>query len=396
MLRVGLTGGIGAGKSAAARRLAEHGAIIVDSDRIARDVVLPGTAGLREIIAAFGDRVLDAEGRLDRAAVAGIVFADPAARARLEEIVHPRVRSRSAELVATAPADAVVVNDVPLLVEVGLAAAYHLVLVVTAAPETRVARLVRDRGLSREQARERIAAQADDARRQAAADVLLSNEGELTDLHRAVDLVWRDRLVPYEDNLRHRRPAPPAPRVLVEPDPAWPGQFDRLAARIRHATGSATLRIDHVGPTAVCGLPAPDVIEIQVTAASVGEAAALTGPLIEAGFPPYSGELGRLDRRYHRSTAGRIGGQRVRPEAPLRGAGGPTHRCADPGRPADVYVRVAGTAEWRSALLVRDYLRANPDARATYQERRDRAEEPWAVEDGAPAERWALTSGWRP
>src|SRR5690606_4365116 len=132
------------------------------------------------------------------------------------------------------PPDAIVVNDVPLLVETGLAAAYHLVVVVEAAATTRLARLVASRGLTREQAEARIRAQASDADRRAAADVLLTNDGTLADLYAAVDALWRDRLVPFEANLRHRRRAPrPARAVLVAPEATWPAQAERLIARIR-------------------------------------------------------------------------------------------------------------------------------------------------------------------
>src|SRR4051812_26507783 len=143
MLLVGLTGGIGAGKSAVSARLATHGAVIVDADVLARDAVAAGTGGLAEVVAAFGGGVLGADGGLDRAALAAQGFGDEAAGRRLEGIIPPRVRARTAELTAAAPADAVVVNDVPLLVEVGLAPTYHLVVVVEAARATRIDRLVR-------------------------------------------------------------------------------------------------------------------------------------------------------------------------------------------------------------------------------------------------------------
>src|SRR5690349_19395640 len=129
MLRVGLTGGIGSGKSTVARRLAEHGAVVIDADKIAREVVEPGTDGLAEIHAAFGDDVIS-DGALDRAALAQRVFTDETARATLNGIVHPRIGARTGELMAAAPADAIVVHDVPLLVENHLGPAYHLVLVV--------------------------------------------------------------------------------------------------------------------------------------------------------------------------------------------------------------------------------------------------------------------------
>ena len=142
-VRIGLTGGIGSGKSTVSALLAERGAVIVDADRIAREVVEPGTAGLAAVAEAFGDGVLAPDGTLDRPALAAVVFADPQARARLDGIVHPLVRARAAELEAAVPAGAVVVHDVPLLVETGQAAAYDLVLVVAADAGVRVARLGR-------------------------------------------------------------------------------------------------------------------------------------------------------------------------------------------------------------------------------------------------------------
>jgi len=196
MLMVGLTGGIGAGKSAVAQRLAQLGAVVIDADVLSREVVAPGTEGLAEVVAAFGTEVLAADGSLDRPALGKLVFGDEPARRRLESIIHPRVRVRTAELIAAAPPDAVVVNDVPLLVETGLAASFDLVLVVEAEAATRVARLVRDRGMTEEAARARIAAQAGDAERRAVADVLLRNDGTPEQLREAVDAAWRDHIQP--------------------------------------------------------------------------------------------------------------------------------------------------------------------------------------------------------
>ncbi|WP_369137769.1 dephospho-CoA kinase [Modestobacter versicolor] len=195
MLRIGLTGGIGSGKSTVAALLAERGALVVDADRIAREVVEPGTPGLAAVVAEFGDSVLTAEGALDRPALASVVFGDPAARARLDAVVHPLVRARAAELVAAAPADAVVVQDVPLLVETGQAGSYDLVLVVETEPATRVARLV-DRGLSADDARARIASQATDEQRRAVADVVLRNDGDRAALATAVERFWVERVRP--------------------------------------------------------------------------------------------------------------------------------------------------------------------------------------------------------
>jgi dephospho-CoA kinase len=193
---VGLTGGIGAGKSEVARRLAELGALVIDSDRLAREVVEPGTGGLAEVVAAFGTGVLGPDGALDRPALGRRVFGDEAARHRLEAIIHPRVRARSGELVAAAAPDAVVVNDIPLLVESGLGNGFDLVVVVAASEQTRLRRLAQARGMTAEEARSRMAAQASDEQRRAAADVVLDNDGSLDDLRAAVDRLWHDRIEP--------------------------------------------------------------------------------------------------------------------------------------------------------------------------------------------------------
>ncbi|MCZ2837424.1 dephospho-CoA kinase [Modestobacter sp. VKM Ac-2985] len=195
MLKIGLTGGIGSGKSTVAALLAERGAVVVDADRLAREVVAPGTPGLAAIVEEFGPDVLAEDGALDRAALAAVVFADPAARARLDAIVHPRVRARAAELAAAAPPGSVVVQDVPLLVETGQAGSFDLVLVVETDPETRVARLV-DRGLSAADARARIASQATDDQRRAVADVVLRNDGAPEALAEQVQRFWTERVEP--------------------------------------------------------------------------------------------------------------------------------------------------------------------------------------------------------
>ncbi|WP_171167722.1 dephospho-CoA kinase [Streptomyces sp. I05A-00742] len=190
MVKVGLTGGIGAGKSEVSRRLAAHGAVIIDSDRIAREVVEPGTAGLAAVVAEFGPDVLAPDGSLDRARLGSVVFADAGRLAALNAIVHPLVRARSAELEAAAAPGAVVVHDVPLLVENGLAPLYDVVVVVDATEETRVDRLVRLRGMAPEEARARMAAQATREQRLAAADVVIANDGPVAELEARVDEVW--------------------------------------------------------------------------------------------------------------------------------------------------------------------------------------------------------------
>jgi dephospho-CoA kinase len=192
VLRIGLTGGIGSGKSEVSRLLAAHGAVVVDADRLAREVVEPGTPGLAEVVAAFGPGVLAADGSLDRAALGRRVFDDDAARRRLEAIIHPRVRARAAELEAAAGPDAVVVHDIPLLVETGQAESFDGVIVVDAPVEVQVGRLVDRRGMAEAEARSRIAAQASRQQRAGAADWVVDNTGSLADLEIAVGRVWQE------------------------------------------------------------------------------------------------------------------------------------------------------------------------------------------------------------
>ncbi|MFH0244845.1 dephospho-CoA kinase [Streptomyces sp. HK10] len=191
MLSVGLTGGIGAGKSEVSRLLGAHGAVIVDADRIAREVVEPGTEGLAAVVAEFGEEVLAPDGTLDRPRLGSIVFGDPERLKALNAIVHPLVGTRSAELQRAAGEDAVVVHDVPLLTENALAPLYDLVIVVDASPATQLDRLVRLRGMDEEDARGRMAAQATREQRLAVADVVIDNDGPLEKLEPQVADVWR-------------------------------------------------------------------------------------------------------------------------------------------------------------------------------------------------------------
>jgi dephospho-CoA kinase len=191
MLTVGLTGGIGAGKSEVARLLASYGAVLVDADRIAREVVEPGTEGLAAVVTEFGPGVLTGDGRLDRARLGAIVFADEDRRKALNAIVHPLVGRRSAELQQAAGPDAIVVHDVPLLTENGLAPRYDLVVVVDADPGTQLDRLVRLRGMTEREARSRMAAQATREQRLAVADLVVHNDGPLSELEPQVRAVWQ-------------------------------------------------------------------------------------------------------------------------------------------------------------------------------------------------------------
>nr|WP_203596820.1 dephospho-CoA kinase [Actinomadura bangladeshensis] len=195
-MKVGLTGGIGSGKSEVSARLDERGAVVIDADKIAREVVEPGTPGLAAVVAEFGEDVLLPSGALDREKVGKIVFADPERLAALNAIVHPLVGERMQELMDAAPADAVVVYDVPLLAENGLAPMYDEVVVVDAPEETQLDRLTSRRGMTEEDARARMANQASRADRRAVATRIIDNSGTLDDLKTQVDALW--------DALTHR------------------------------------------------------------------------------------------------------------------------------------------------------------------------------------------------
>lgn len=195
---VGLTGGIGSGKSAVARLLAERGARIIDADAVAREVVGAGTDGLRAVVAEFGPKMLGDQGELDRLCLADIVFADPQARRRLNAIVHPLVAARTETLLAEHSAGDIVVYDVPLLVEGSVQDRhdFDLIVVVEAPEELRIQRLVRDRNITEDEVGARMAAQATDEQRRAVADVVIVNDGSPGDLSAAVDDVWRERIAP--------------------------------------------------------------------------------------------------------------------------------------------------------------------------------------------------------
>lgn len=373
MLRVGLTGGIGSGKSTVTAQLADLGASIVDADVIAREVVEPGTPALAEIARRFGDQVIGADGRLERAHLGRLVFGDPVALRDLEGITHPAIWARAAELFAAVPHGGIVVHDMPLLVEKGMTGEYHLVLVVAAGEPTRLRRLVELRGMDPEDARARIAAQADDAARRAAADVWLDNEGSPDALRRQVAMLWDERLVPFAANLargiRSRLDTP----VLSPPDPTWPAQADRLAERIRHALGRWGPSVEHIGSTAVPGLAAKDVIDLQVGVGSMAEAddPAFVHELTGAGFVRVP------DVDHDRGKDGAVWPKRF-------------HGSVDPGRVAHVHVRELGSPGWWWSLAFRDLLRADPRllaeyatvkaaiaARTTTTQEYARAKEPW-------------------
>jgi dephospho-CoA kinase len=193
VLLVGLTGGIGAGKSTVARLLERHGAVVIDADQLARAAIATGTQGFDEVVRAFGPEVVGADGDLDRSALAAKIFADPSQKATLEGIVHPEVARRFGERVETyRGTDRVVVYVTPLLVELGLAPAFDVVVVVTASSHLRISRVASDRGLSPDEVRSRMASQATDEQRMEVADVLIDNDGTLAELEPQVDRLWGD------------------------------------------------------------------------------------------------------------------------------------------------------------------------------------------------------------
>nr|WP_246220649.1 dephospho-CoA kinase [Phytoactinopolyspora mesophila] len=389
-MRVGLTGGIGAGKSTVARRLAKLGAVVIDADQIAREVVAPGTPGLEAVISEFGSGIVAADGSLDRGALGTLVFGDDERRAALNAIIHPLVYQRRGELVAQAAADAVVVEDIPLLIENGLGPSYPLVIVVYATEATRIERLAA-RGMTVDEARSRIRAQASDDERRAAADVWLDNTGSRAPVVAELEELWQHRLVPFEANCRNRRPAARAQQPeIVDANPSWPDEAARLVARIATALGEGARRIDHIGSTAVPGLPAKDVIDLQVIVDDLGAAGRAAADLLEAGFV-------RMPDRWF--DVARDGSEIDKAVA-----------CnADPGRAVNVHVRPAPSPVCRDTLLFRDWLRASPAevteyaalkrrlAAAEYALMDDYAREktPWVNAALERAESWAERTGWR-
>jgi dephospho-CoA kinase len=404
MLRIGLTGGIGAGKSALSATFAECGGIIVDGDVIAREVVQPGTEGLASLVEAFGEDILQPDGSLDRPALAAKAFADDEARQKLNGIVHPLVGQRRAEIIASVPQDAVVVEDIPLLVESGMAPLFPLVVVVHADVELRVRRLVEVRGMPEEDARARIAAQADDEQRRAVADIWLDNSGSQEDLVTRAREVWNDRIEPFAHNVAQRQVVRAAARV-VPADPTWPDQARRIVARLVTTCGHKALRVDHIGSTAVPEFDAKDVIDIQLTVESLAVADELGEALLSAGYPRIEHikqDDIKLDARstvsdYDHSDDPALWHKRI-------------HASADPARPTNVHIRVAGWPNQQFALLIVDWLAANPAERVGYlavkraaEERADgdttvyvEAKEPWFAEAYRRAWEWADFTGWRP
>jgi dephospho-CoA kinase len=400
VLRIGLSGGIGAGKSTVSSTFGDLGGIVVDGDVISREVVEPGTEGLAKLVEAFGEQILSDDGSLNRPALAAIAFSDEAKRQTLNGIVHPLVGRRRSELIAEAGDDAVIVEDIPLLVESGMAPMFPLVIIVNADEDLRVQRLIEHRGFSEKDARARIKAQATEEQRRAVADVWLDNTGSADELVTQARDLWHQRIVPFEHNLDAGEPARSQP-VLVPYDSSWPDQARRIAARLSTACGHRAVRIDHIGSTAVQGLDAKDVIDMQVTVASLDDADELAESLTSAGYVhrPITHDEGKPAAR---STVAEFDNADDESLWQKR-----IHASADPGRPTLVHLRVDGWPNQQFALLFVDWLAANRDAREHYLAvKRDAeqagdiasylaAKEPWFTDAYRQAWAWADASGWR-
>jgi dephospho-CoA kinase len=380
MLRIGLTGGIGAGKSTVSSTFSELGAVVVDGDVISREVVEPGTDGLARLVEAFGAEILLPDGALNRPALAAIAFSDGDKRKTLNGIVHPLVGARREELINAAAADAVIVEDIPLLVESQMAPFFPLVIIVNADADVRVKRLIEYRGFSEEDARARIAAQATEEQRRAVADVWLDNAGDADDLKQRARMLWHERIVPFAHNVQTKVPAPVAPHV-VPSDASWPDQARRIVARLNTACGHRALRIDHVGPTAVVGQAAQDVIDIQVTVDSLDTADELAAALLTAGYPRVESITQDTARPGGRSSV--AGYDRIDDASFWHKR---FHASADPGRPTNVHIRVDGYPSQQFPLLFLDWLKANPGVHEADSDEVYRAAWSWAdATDWAPA-----------
>ncbi len=401
VLRIGLSGGIGAGKSTVSSTFSDLGGIVVDGDVISREVVEPGTEGLTKLVEVFGEQILSDDGSLNRPALAAIAFSDEAKRQTLNGIVHPLVGKRRSELIASAGEDAVVVEDIPLLVESGMAPMFPLVIIVNADEDLRVKRLIEHRGFTEGDVRARIAAQATEEQRRAVADVWLDNTGSADQLIEQARALWHERILPFEQNLDAGEPARSQP-VLVPYDPSWPDQAHRIAARLNTACGHRAVRIDHIGSTAVPGLAAKDVIDMQVTVASLDVADELAESLTSAGYVrrPITHDEGKPDARSTVATFDNAGDESLWQKR--------IYASADPGRPTLVHLRVDGWPNQQFALLFVDWLASNPDAREHYLAvKRDAeqagdlasyvaAKEPWFTDAYRDAWAWADATGWQP
>jgi dephospho-CoA kinase len=398
MLRIGLTGGIGAGKSTVSATFADCGGVIVDGDVISREVVEPGTDGLAQLVDAFGKDILLPDGALNRPALAAKAFSDDDHRATLNSIVHPLVAHRRSEIIAAVSEDEVVVEDIPLLVESGMAPLFPLVVIVNADLDARVERLIK-RGMDEPDARARIAAQASEEQRRAVADVWLDNSGSQGELVEHAEALWHQRILPFAHNLRQRRTVE-APSVVVPSDPTWVEQGRRVVQRLKTACGHNAIRVDHIGSTAVPGIDAKDVIDVQVTVTSLAVADRIADALVGVGYPRNDRITADVAKSDARSTVAKFdhSGDTLLWRKRI-------HASADPGRPAHVHVRVDGWPNQQFALLFTDWLTQHPVVQEEYLAVKRAAEgspqyadakEPWFLDAYRRAWDWADSVNWRP
>lgn len=332
MLKIGLTGGIGAGKSTVSEILAAHGAAIIDADKISREVVAPGEPLLDDLAKRFGEVIIGADGGLDRAQLAAAAFADEESTAALNALMHPAIRDRTIAHFARHSDAEVVVHDVPLLVENAMTPAYHLNLLVDVPAELRLERLMSARGMARDDAESRIARQASDEDRYAVCDVIIDNADSVAATQDRVAHLVHDRILPFATNLEAQRRAERGPAELVEPvGQDWPLQARLIIAKLHHGIGDH-FRIDHIGSTAVPDLAAKDVIDLQLLVPDLDTAHELSDQLADLGYPGKDavdnlGE-GQLEaKRFHANT--------------------------DPGRAVNLHVR---TTDSVGAVCARDFV----------------------------------------
>ena len=345
MLRIGLTGGIGAGKSTVSAMLVDHGAVLVDADKIAREVVEPGQPLLERLAETFGAEVLHPDGSLNRPALAAAAFVDSDRTAQLNGLMHPAIRDRTAEHFASHADAEIVVHDVPLLVENSMTPAYHLNLLVDVPAEVRLRRLMDSRGMDRDDAAARISRQADDETRRADCDVIIDNSGSVEETKAAVGRLIESRIRPFAANLTAGRWAPRTVLDLVDPaDADWSGDAQRVVAKLRHGTADE-FTVEHIGSTSVPGLPAKDVIDLQLLVPDLIAARELEPRLAELGYPgtemsDHLGEGGTEPKWFHANS--------------------------DPGRAVNMHVRTADSVGAHFARAFRDLLTEDAGERERY------------------------------
>ena len=394
VLDVGLTGGIGSGKSTVAAALRELGAQVIDADVVAREVVEPGRPTLAAVAERFGAHLIRPDGSLDRPALAAIVFPDPAALADLDRITGPAITARVRELRTALDVQAVSVYDMPLLVERRLWPHEHLSVVVGADTETRVRRLVDQRGLDEADARHRIARQATDEQRRAAADVWVDNDGTLEATHEQVRPSGPADCCPSTRTCWRGSAAGSSEGSWSNRTRRGPRRPHASSARVADALGDRAVRVEHIGSTSVPDLPAKDAIDLQVGVRR----------LTDADTPAFVAQL---------TQRGFVHVPAITEDSPLPRGDDPSrwrkrfYGSMDPGRVANVHVRELGSPGWVFALQFRDWLRADPEARQQYASLKKalaagapsadeytEAKEPWFADAYPRVVGWARRTGW--